>query len=227
VGPERIRRKSRPLFVQTRRGGTSEVAICLGKHIYNGGHGNTPWRRSHGLWHTAPPGAAGLAVRHQPLTDDEHLVWRSLMQLTCTLRPALDEDLQRSCGLSATEYSVLMHVSEAPDRQLRISDLAVCTSLSPSRISRVIDQMAAVGLVERRAGPGDGRNTYAALTRTGLATLRRAWPHHIRSVRQRAFDHLTAEETRVLGPALQRIAEAGDASRSSTSGGTTVGKISS
>lgn len=169
--------------------------------------------------------ASGMSDR--PLTDDEHLVWRSLMQLTCTLRPALDEDLQRSCGLSATEYSVLMHLSEAPDRQLRISDLAVCTSLSPSRISRVIDQMAGDGVVERRSGSGDGRNTYAALTRMGLSTLRRAWPHHIRSVRQRAFDHLTAEETRVLGPALQRIAEAGDPSRSSTSGGTTTGETSS
>jgi DNA-binding MarR family transcriptional regulator len=158
------------------------------------------------------------------LNDDEELVWRSLMRLVFTLRPALDEDLQRSCGLSSTEYSVLMHLSESPDRQLRMSDLADRTSLSPSRISRVIDEMARVGLVERRPGPGDGRNTFAALTRTGLSTLRRAWPHHLRSVRKRAFDHLAPEETRILGPILQRLAEAGDASRSSAARATTIGE---
>jgi DNA-binding MarR family transcriptional regulator len=162
-------------------------------------------------------------VADHPLNDDEELVWRSLMRLVFTLRPGLDDDLQRSCGLSSTEYSVLMHLSESPDQQLRMSELADRTSLSPSRISRVIDAMARVGLVERRPGAGDGRNTYAALTKTGLAILRRAWPIHLRSVRRRAFDHLTADETRVLGSILQRLAEAGDASRSSTAPGTTTG----
>jgi DNA-binding MarR family transcriptional regulator len=149
-------------------------------------------------------------VADLPLNGDEELVWRSLMRLVFTLRPALDEDLQRSCGLSSTEYSVLMHLSESPDRQLRMSELADRTSLSPSRISRVVDGMTRVGLVERRPGSGSG------------STLRRAWPHHLRSVRQRAFDHLTAEETRALGSMLQRLAEAGDALRSSTVVGSTI-----
>jgi DNA-binding MarR family transcriptional regulator len=150
-------------------------------------------------------------VADLPLNDDEELVWRNLMRLLFTLRPALDEDLQRSCGLSSTEYSVLMHLSESPGRHLRMSDLADRTSLSPSRISRVIDEMARLDLVERRAGSGDGRNTFATLTTTGLSTIRRAWPHHLRSVRKRAFDHLSPEETHVLGPLLQRLAEAGNA----------------
>jgi DNA-binding MarR family transcriptional regulator len=80
-------------------------------------------------------------VADPPLNDDEELVWRSLMRLVFTLRPALSEDLERSCGLSSTEYSVLMHLSEAPDRQLRVSEVADRTSLSSSRISRVLDQM--------------------------------------------------------------------------------------
>jgi DNA-binding MarR family transcriptional regulator len=145
------------------------------------------------------------------------------MRIVFTLRPSLDEDLQRSCGLSSTEYSVLMHLSESPDRQLRMTELADRTSLSPSRISRVIDAMARIDLVERRSGSGDMRTTYAVLTRSGMSALRRAWPHHLRSVRQRAFDHLTAEETHILGSLLQRLAEAGDASRSSTAHATTTG----
>jgi DNA-binding MarR family transcriptional regulator len=163
-------------------------------------------------------------VADLPLNDDEELVWRSLMRLVFTLRPMLDEDLQRSCGLTSTEYSVLMHLSEAPERQLRMSDLAERTNLSPSRISRVIDTMARVELVERRPGSDDGRNTFAALTRTGLAALRRAWPHHLRSVRKRAFDHLSPDEVQLLGPILARLAEAGDASRWPTVAVTTAGR---
>jgi DNA-binding MarR family transcriptional regulator len=151
-------------------------------------------------------------VAEQALNDDEELVWRNLMRLMFTLRPMLDEDLQRACGLTSTEYSVLMHLSEAPERQLRMSELAERTNLSPSRISRVIDTMARNQLVERRPGSSDGRNTFASLTRVGLATLRKAWPHHLRSVRKRAFDHLTADEIHVLGPILARLAEGGDAS---------------
>jgi DNA-binding MarR family transcriptional regulator len=149
-------------------------------------------------------------VDDAPLNEVEQLVWRSLMRLVLTLPRALDDDLQRSCEMSSTEYSVLMHLSESPDGQLRMSDLADRTSLSPSRISRVIDEMGRGGLVERRPGSVDGRTTLATLTRAGAATLRRAWPHHLRSVRERAFYHLTPEEVRILGPILQRLTEAGD-----------------
>ena len=145
-----------------------------------------------------------------PLNDDEELVWRNLMRLVFNLPRDLGDDLQRSCGLSSTEYSVLMHLSEAPDGQLYMSELASRTNLSPSRITRVIDDMARIGLVERRRGALDARTTFAALTKTGLARLRTAWPHHLRSVRRRAFDHLTPEDVRRLGPILQRLADAGD-----------------
>jgi DNA-binding MarR family transcriptional regulator len=128
------------------------------------------------------------------------------MRLVFNLPRALGEDLQRACGLNSTEYSVLMHLSESPDGQLVMSELAERTNLSPSRITRVIDQMARLELVERRPGSLDGRTTLASLTKTGLATLRRAWPHHLRSVRQRAFDQLTPEETHVLAPVLDRLA---------------------
>src|ERR1700760_160894 len=136
-------------------------------------------------------------VADPPMSSDEELVWRSLVRISFRLPRARGEDLQRSCGLTSTEYSVLMHLSEAPERQLRMSDLADRVNLSPSRISRVIDDMARAGLVERRPGSSDGRSLVAVLTRPGLANLRRAWPHHLRSVRERALGHLTPEEIRI------------------------------
>src|SRR3954453_21424582 len=80
-----------------------------------------------------------VGVDVAPMNDDEDLVWRSLMQLVYTLPRALGEDLQGACGLSSTEYTVLMHLSEAPDGQLSMSELARRTNLSPSRITRVVD----------------------------------------------------------------------------------------
>jgi DNA-binding MarR family transcriptional regulator len=150
------------------------------------------------------------------LNDDEELVWRNLMQLVFDLPRDLGDDLQRSCGLSSAEYSVLMHLSEAPDGQLYMSELANRTNLSPSRITRVVDDMAGIGLVERRPGALDARTTFAALTKAGLAKLRRAWPQHLRSVRRRAFDHLTPQDVRRLGPILQRLADAGTTPESTT-----------
>jgi DNA-binding MarR family transcriptional regulator len=151
-------------------------------------------------------------VPERPLDDAEELLFRSLMRLTITLPRVLGDDLERSCGLSATEYTVLMHLSEAPDRQLRMSDLADRTGLSPSRITRVVDAMAEGGLVEKLQGSHDGRSTLARLTKEGLATLRRAYPHHLRSVRRTVFDHLGRDETLAIGPVLRRLAEAVDAS---------------
>ena len=150
----------------------------------------------------------------EPLNADEERVWRSLMRLVFTLPRALGDDLQRSCGLSSTEYSVLMHLSESPAGQLSMSDLADRTNLSPSRISRVIAEMDRLRLVERRQGSIDGRTTIATVTKVGAATLRRAWPHHLRSVRERAFDQLSPEEVRTLGPILERLAVSGDEPRS-------------
>jgi DNA-binding MarR family transcriptional regulator len=144
------------------------------------------------------------------MSGDEELVWRSLMRLVFRLPRVLGDDLQRSCGLSSTEYLVLMHLSESPGGQLGMSELAERTNLSPSRISRVITDMARLRLVERRPGSVDGRTAIATLTRHGATTLRRAWPHHLRSVRERAFDRLTPDEVRILGPILARLAESGD-----------------
>jgi DNA-binding MarR family transcriptional regulator len=89
-----------------------------------------------------------------------------------------------------------------------MSDLAGRVSLSPSRITRVVDQMSSAGLVERRRPEtSDGRSTMAVLTEEGRSTLRQAWPHHLESVRTLAFDHLSAKETRTLGRILERLAD--------------------
>jgi DNA-binding MarR family transcriptional regulator len=143
-----------------------------------------------------------------PLDADEELFWRSLMRLAITVPRAMSDDLDRSSGLNGTEYLILMHLSEALGRRLRMSDLAYRTALSPSRITRAVDLLATRGLVSKQPCPDDGRSMLAGLTRQGGAVLRSAYPHHLRSVRRNIFDPLTGDEVRKLGPVLDRLAEA-------------------
>jgi len=145
-----------------------------------------------------------------PLDADEELLWRSLMRLTITVPRAMGDDLERSSGLNGTEYLVLMHLSEASGRRLRMSDLADHTALSPSRITRVVELMASRGLVSKEPCPDDKRSMLAVLTRQGLTVLKRAYPHHLQSVRRNIFAVLTPDEVSNLGPSLQRLADAVD-----------------
>jgi DNA-binding MarR family transcriptional regulator len=145
-----------------------------------------------------------------PLNEGEELFWRSFMRLVITVPRALGDELERSAGLTATEYTVLMHLSEAPQRQLRMSDLAERTALSASRMTRVVDHMAQRSLVTKHPCPDDGRSMLAMLTRDGLQTLKKAYPVHLRGVRRNILDHLSPEETTVLAAVLTRLAAAVD-----------------
>ena len=141
-----------------------------------------------------------------PLTEAEEVLWRALMRLVITLPRALGEDLVRARGMSASEYTTLMHLSEAPNRQMRISDLASATALSISRMSRQLDEMQARGLVVKRRSESDGRGSLACLTRDGLTALKSAYPEHLASVRRLVMDHIDAADKDTIGRVLEAVA---------------------
>ena len=66
----------------------------------------------------------------EPLTPTEELFWRALMRIVLSLPRQLHDDMVRATGLTASEYTVIMNLSEAPNRQLRMADLASATGLS-------------------------------------------------------------------------------------------------
>ena len=66
-----------------------------------------------------------------------------------TVPRALDADLLREQRMSASEYSALMHLSEAPGRRLRMSDLAGASNLSLSGMTRIVDRLQGQGFVRR------------------------------------------------------------------------------
>src|SRR5205807_10430162 len=139
------------------------------------------------------------------LTDPEMRAWRGLVQATTGLLAILDNELQAAHGLSLGDYEVLVHLSEAPDRSLRMSELAGRLHLSPSGITRRIDGLVRSGLVERRQCPSDRRGSNAVITETGIQALRRAAPTHVRGVREHFVSRLTERQLANLASALEGV----------------------
>jgi DNA-binding MarR family transcriptional regulator len=124
------------------------------------------------------------------------------MRLVITLPRALGDDLTRARGMSANEYTTLMHLSEAPNRELGVTDLAAAAALSVSRMSRLLDDLQTRQLILKRRSEIDGRGNIAYLTRQGLAALKSAYPQHLASVRRLVLDQIDdaakAQTARVL-----------------------------
>jgi DNA-binding MarR family transcriptional regulator len=142
------------------------------------------------------------------LTVKEEAAWRALARSVLVIPRLLDSDMLESQGLNITEYNVLMNLSEAPKRSLRMSELANYVAITDSGLTRVLDRLSHRGLVERVRAHDDGRGQIAVLTRAGLARLKKAWPSHLASVRHHILDHLEGLDLVALADALTKIASA-------------------
>lgn len=139
------------------------------------------------------------------LSPDEQRWWRAFVRTVHLVDAALDAQLQRDAGLTHIQYSILAMLSEAPDRALRMTELADLTESSRSRLSHAVSRLEALGWVERRACPTDKRGQLAALTDAGYAVLAAAAPGHVARVRSALFDVLTPTEAATLGVLLERV----------------------
>ncbi|MEY4169049.1 MAG: hypothetical protein RLZ94_122 [Actinomycetota bacterium] len=141
------------------------------------------------------------------LTDDEQRSWRAWIAVSLLLPDRLSRDLQEESEVSLADYVILMHLSEAPDRRLRMSELADATMSSRSRLSHQIDRLSAAGLVDREPCSGDRRGFFAVLTPAGWDFVVQVAPDHVASVRKRLVDVLTPEEFAEFGRLCAKVAE--------------------
>ena len=144
-------------------------------------------------------------TKAEQLSDRELAAWRGMLAAHSRVIAALDEELEREHGLPLGSYEVLLYLAEAPDRALRMGELADRLLLSRSGLTRLVDRLAAQGLVERTSCPADRRGTYARLTDAGLARFREARPTHLRGVREHFLDRLDEPDLDRLGAAWRRI----------------------
>lgn len=139
------------------------------------------------------------------LTDAEQRAWRTLVTRTYSLLADLDRELQAEHGLTLGDYEVLAMLSEAPDRSLRMTDLASTLRISPSGMTRRVDGLVKRGWVVRSQCPEDRRGSYAVLTDEGFEVLRVAAPSHVRGVREHFIDLLSERQLANLTAALERL----------------------
>lgn len=128
------------------------------------------------------------------LDEDEQQVWRAFLRATRRVFEQLDRELQRDAGMPHAYYEILVRLSEAPDRTLRMSALADRSQSSRSRLSHAVARLENNGWVRRESCPQDRRGQLARLTEEGFAALAAAAPRHVEGVRSHLFDPLSAEQ---------------------------------
>jgi DNA-binding MarR family transcriptional regulator len=141
----------------------------------------------------------------QWLSIDEETAWRAIAQVMVRLPWAIECQLQRDAGLSFIEYHALARLSEDPKHTLRMSELALLTNASLSRLSHLVKRLESRGLVRREVDPADGRFTNAILTKTGHKLLVASAPGHVARVRSLVIDALSSAELRHLHDAFEHL----------------------
>lgn len=144
------------------------------------------------------------------LTEEEQRAWRGLLRMTSQLNARMNRQLLRDYGVSLADYEVLVVLSETPGGRLRVFEVADALAWEQSRVSHQLGRMQRRGLVAREDCASDARGAFAVLTEAGRATIERAAPAHVETVRQLIFDGLTPGQltalTEITTGVLDRLA---------------------
>lgn len=141
------------------------------------------------------------------LTPEEQHAWRSFIRLHDKLRGRLSRSLQAESNVSATDFAVLVELTDVPDGRRRFQELARALEWEKSRMSHHIARMVKRGLVVREECPEDGRGAFVVITDEGRAMIEAAAPRHVEAVRELFLDHVTPAELRTLAQLSERVVE--------------------
>ncbi len=139
-------------------------------------------------------------------TDVALVAWRVFLEAHAHIIRALEADLLNEQNMPLQHYDVLVQLSEATDRRLRMSELAERTLLSRSGLSRLVDRLVVEQLVVREPCADDARGVEAVLTDAGLQRLQTAWVTHVRGVRELFVTKLAGADVTAFTEALRRLA---------------------
>lgn len=134
-----------------------------------------------------------------PFTPEEFAAWRGMLRVHSAVFRELDRQLLAEHGFGIDSYGVLITLVGAPARRVPIGELGLRRNLSPSGISRSVDRLAKLGLVERANNPDDGRSLLVGLTANGVRRLREAQVSHHRIVREMLLAHFDRSDLKRLG----------------------------
>jgi DNA-binding MarR family transcriptional regulator len=142
---------------------------------------------------------AGEPPEPDPFTAHEFAAWRGMLRIHSAVFRELDRQLLAEHGFGVDSYGVLVTLVSPPAHTMPIGELGQRRNLSPSGISRSVDRLAKLGLLERNVNPEDGRSLLVGLTPDGIQRLRDAQVTHHRIVRQMLLSHLDDRDLKRLG----------------------------
>jgi DNA-binding MarR family transcriptional regulator len=140
------------------------------------------------------------------LTETEVRAWQALLHSYHQVIRKLDRELREEHDLPLAGYDVLLRLARAPDRALRMTELADRVLLSPSGLTRLVDRLVSKGLVRRRTDSKDARVVHASLTEEGSKRLRSASRTHLRGIREHFTGELNEAQLRDIATGLEAVA---------------------
>ncbi len=145
---------------------------------------------------------------HPPWLDDTEMrIWLAFVEASGRVISQLNETVKARSGLRFEDYEVLVHLSEAAERRLRMTELSKKCLHSQARLSQRINRLSAAGLVTREKCPEDRRGTFAVLTDQGWELMVSLAPVHVADVRRRLIDLIEPDEREVVARVLERVAQ--------------------
>ncbi|MFB6720275.1 MarR family winged helix-turn-helix transcriptional regulator [Kribbella sp. NPDC056345] len=147
------------------------------------------------------------------LNEKEARAWRAFIAAQRVVNSRIEQQLQRDAGIPHTYYEILVRLSDAPDGRLRMSELAIATLGSRSRLSHAVNRLEQYGWVRREGIESDRRGQVAILTDVGRQKLVDSAPGHVEEVRSAIFDALTPEQVEHLFDICTALAENTDQDR--------------
>jgi DNA-binding MarR family transcriptional regulator len=144
-------------------------------------------------------------IDSRQLDERELRAWRGMLRAHAALTKALDADLDTAHGLPLSSYEVLLYLNDAPEKRMRMRDLAASVILSRSGLTRLADRLEREGLIRRESCSSDARGAYAVLTPAGAEMLAVARTTHLAGVRSLFLQHFSEDELDVLGDAWDRV----------------------
>jgi DNA-binding MarR family transcriptional regulator len=144
-------------------------------------------------------------VKREYLRPDEFAAWQGILVSATRALRALDEGLRAEHGISVGEFDVLITLANAPNRRLRMSELARSVALTPAGLTHLVTRLERERLVAREVDSRDRRGFHTVLTDVGEERLDASRPLHNRIVRELLLDRMTAGDRGRLGAIWKRV----------------------
>jgi DNA-binding MarR family transcriptional regulator len=132
--------------------------------------------------------------------------WLPLMRVLHLLPQQLDRQLREQAGINHVYYTIMVVLSDQPDHEMTLSNLAQAVGMIPSRLTHALSSLEGRGWVEREPSQDDRRVQNARLTPEGWAALQQAAPGHVAEVRRRVIDVLDRRDLAQLRRIAEKIA---------------------